>query len=937
MKIPARRLAAIAPSLVLSVFSLAAQQDRVPSQINRARHVVLSGRVPARARAGTDLGPVSPSFAMPDLVVMLKSSTTQQQALVQLIRNQQDPTSANYHQWLTPEQYADQFGVSQHDVAQVVQWLQSQGFTGVQVARSRMWVSFSGNAQQVQAAFGTPIDQYSVNGALHYANAADPSIPADLAPVIAGIRGLHNFRWKPRYHRQAAPQMTSSNGTHHIGPDDFATIYDVAPLYSAKVDGTGQSLIVVGQTNINTADIAAFRNQFGLGTINLQLILVPKTQDPGIVPGDEEESDLDIEWSSAVARNASIVFVYSNDVWQSAMYAVDQNLGKVLTMSYGACESYDLVDLPSFQQTVQQANAQGITWFAASGDSGATDCEDPNATIAQNGFAVDVPAAIPEVTGMGGTEFTEGAGSGYWNSNSNASALSYIPERVWNDTAADGVLAAGGGGSSIFFPQPSWQTGPSVPNDGTRHVPDLSFSASADHDGYYVYTGGSASYFGGTSVAAPTMAGIAALLNQYLVSTGAQSQPGLGNINPTLYRLAQNSNATEVFHDITVGDNGSPCADGTPNCTNGYVARVAGPGYDMASGLGSVDANNLVHSWTTQATVGSAVVASIDQNPVFELPAPDAKGNSWSYKLTLSEEAGIGTTLTGFTIDGASYTSQIPALFGSATIAGRQSISATLGFPSSSFTAHTVIFSFSGVDASNRGWTTQLSIPFTAPQTPLTLGGVSNAATGQQVYAPGEIVSVYGAGMGSMVQSAASIPLPMFLAGFEAYINNVQVPLYYVSPNQVNLQIPYETPTGQKSTLVIGNPYENSDPNFTITVAAAAPGIFMFPDGTINPFRSGKRGDTVTLYLTGAGAVRPSVATGDAPSGPTAPQPRLTPVTVTVGGVPATTTYVGIPSWSVGVLQINYTIPATAPTGLQPVVVTLGTFSSPPANFNVTQ
>ena len=614
------------------------------------------------------------------------------------------------------------------------------------------------------------------------------------------------------------------------------------------------------------------------------------------------------------------------------MYAVDQNLAPVLSMSYGGCESYDLVDLPTFQAVAQQANAQGITWFAASGDAGATDCEDPNATIAQNGFAVDSPASIPEVTGMGGTEFNEG-GSSYWNAANNAnsaSALSYIPERVWNDTALDGALSAGGGGSSIFFPQPSWQTGPGVPNDGARHVPDLSLSSSADHDGYYVYTGGGASYFGGTSVAAPTMAGIITLLNQYLVSTGAQGQAGVGNINPTLYRLAQST--TGIFHDVTVGDNGSPCAAGTPNCVNGTAVRAAGPGYDQASGLGSVDADKLIHSWTSQASAGSSVVASIDQNPVFELTKADAKGNLWSYQLTLSEEAGTGTTLTGFTIDGTSYTSQIAALFGSATIAPRQSISANLGF--ATLNPHTVNFGFSGVDATGRTWTTPLSIPFTGPRTALTIGGVSNAATGQQVFAPGEIVSVYGTGMGSLAQAAASTPLPQFLAGFEAWVNNVPTPLYYVSPNQVNLQIPYETPVGT-AQLMIGNPYENS-PNFPITVSSAGPGIFTFQDGTINPFPSGTRNQTVTLYITGDGAVRPSVTTGDIPAAGIVPKPRLA-VTVTVGGVPATTTFIGIPSWSVGVTQINYTIPPTAPTGRQPVVVTVGTAQSPPAYINVTQ
>ncbi len=584
---------------------------------------------------------------------------------------------------------------------------------------------------------------------------------------------------------------------------------------------------MVGQTDIVLSDINNFRTKFNLPAINLKRTLAG-SQSPGVVPGDVDEAALDIEWAGAVARNATIVFVYSNDVWQSAMYAVDKNLGTVMTMSYGACELYDLVDLPTFQQLAQQANAEGITWVSASGDSGATDCEDAGATIAQNGFAVDVPSSIPEITGMGGTEFNEGAGGGYWNSTNNAngaSAVSYIPERVWNDTALGGGLAAGGGGASIFFPQPSWQTGPGVPNDGARHVPDLSFSASAEHDGYYVVSGGPA-FFGGTSAAAPTMAGIVALLNQYLVGTGAQSQPGLGNINPTLYRLAQ-TNASEVFHDITVGDNGSPCASGTPNCVNGVVARTAGTAYDMASGLGSVNAYNLVHSWTTQAAAGSSVVISIDQNPVFESAAPDAKGNLWSYTLTLSEEAGIPTTITGLTIDGTNYTSQIATLFGSTTIGARQSVSASLGF-GSTFTPHTVTFVVSGVDVGGRTWTVQQTIPFTAPRSVLTVGGVSNAASGQQVYVPGELVSVYGTGMGSMAQSAATIPLPQFLAGFEAWVNNVPTPIWYVSPNQVNLQIPYETAPGS-TTLTVGNPWENVD--YQITVSSAGPGIFTFPTG----------------------------------------------------------------------------------------------------------
>ena len=155
---------------------------------------------------------------------------------------------------------------------------------------------------------------------------------------------------------------------------------------------------------------------------------------------------------------------------------------------------------------------------------------------------------------------------------------------AWNDTALAGILAATGGGASVYFPQPAWQTGPGVPADGARHVPDLALSSSADHDGYYFYFNGSVGYVGGTSAATPTMAGIFALLNQYLVSTGAQAQPGLGNVNPTIYRLAQNTSG--VFHDVTAGNNIVPCAAGTPNCNNGLLGLRGRPELRFGDGMG---------------------------------------------------------------------------------------------------------------------------------------------------------------------------------------------------------------------------------------------------------------------------------------------------------------------------------------------------------------
>ena len=926
----------------LLTLPLLAQPDRLNGRIDNTRTVVLAGTVPPRARRESDQGRVAASFPMSTLTIYLKPSSSQQTALQQLLANQQNPASADYHQWLTPEQYAARFGVSQHDVNEIAVWLQSQGLHVQRVARGRTWIQFSGTAQQVENAFHTQIHQYLENGELHYANSADPSIPAALSDMVLGLRGLNNYRLKPRSKLRGpvptldptlAPGDTTGNGAHELAPDDFATIYNVAPLYTAGIDGTGQKLVIVGQTDIQVSDIDAFRSKFKLPPINLQQILVPGQPDPGISQGDLPEADLDLEWSGAVARNATIIFVNSPDVFTSLNEAVDQVYAPVISMSYGVCEGGDLADLPSERQTARQANAQGITWLVAAGDSGAADCEDRGVVIAQDGLAVDAPASVPEVTAMGGSEFNEGNGN-YWSSTNTASggsALSYIPERVWNDTSAVGTLEAGGGGASIFFSKPVWQSGPGVPSDSFRHSPDLSIASSPNHDGYYVYSGGSSQIYGGTSVGAPTMAGIITLLNQYLVSSGAQKQAGLGNINPTLYRMAQDSPG--AFHDITVGNNSVPCVIGSPDCTTGTIGYNAGKGYDQASGLGSPDAYNLIHQWTSQAPTAAAVVLSIDNNPIFETPA-NASGYRWKFTITLTEEAGVAATLTGFTINGQSY--DLATVFGTTSLPADGSVSSNgLGLADLAVPTN-VAFSFTGTDARGNHWTQTLSVPFDGPQTQLIVGGASNAASGRQSYAPGMLLSVYGTALGNFVQSAGTIPLPLYLAGFEASVNGVTAPLYYVSPNQVNIQIPYEAQPGT-TILTVGNPYVNV--NYNLTIAPAAPGIFMTDGFTAAPFSSAARGQTVTLFITGEGQVSPALADGatPAPGTPPAslPKPKL-PVTLTVGGQTATIVLAGIPSGLVGVTQINYTVPMNVPLGVQPVVVTVGGVASPAAKLTVT-
>jgi uncharacterized protein (TIGR03437 family) len=455
-------------------------------------------------------------------------------------------------------------------------------------------------------------------------------------------------------------------------------------------------------------------------------------------------------------------------------------------------------------------------------------------------------------------------------------------------------------------------------------------AASFFHDGYYVIRNGSMVTTGGTSASAPVFAGILALLNQYAVTNGIQSQPGLGNVNPALYRLAANTSG--VFHDITVGNNIVPCVPGTLDCANGTMGFNAGPGYDLASGLGSVDVARFLNQWSSQPAVSSAVVVTANPNPVYQ-QSPDAQGNRWTTKITLTEEAGIGTTLTGFTINGAS--SDVVSNFGSAAIAPLGSLTATVKFASLSVPTP-VVFGFTGMDASGQAWSQQISIPFEAASAFLSIGGVANAASYTQVFAPGMLLYVAGTQLSPAVQIAGSVPFLTFMGDVSATVNELAAPLYYVSPGQLDIQVPYEIPPGD-ATLIVTSLGQIGVYNFT--VGAAAPGIFAALDGSLVPVTSGARGDILPLFITGQGAVSPSVATGAAPSSNTPLSQLPAPtgsVKVTVGGVLASTTFVGIPPGLVGVTQINFQIPPDVPLGLQQVVVAIGEVLSAPVTLTVT-
>jgi subtilase family serine protease len=629
--------------LVASSAAMAAQPDRIAVPIDSSQTVVLTGSVHALARPEYDQGAADPSLQLPYMVVVMKPSETQLADLKQLLAKLQDPASANYHKWLTPEAYADRFGVSRNDAEKISIWLRSRGFSILQVARGRDWIAFSATAGLVENAFHTQIRRYSIDGELHFANATELAIPEALAGVVAGFRGLDDFRWKPMGVREVAPPsflqpiivqpFFSIGGNNFLAPDDFATIYNLTSLYSAGINGSGMKLVVVGQVDVVMTDIQAFRSGFNLPSNDPTVVLVPGSPDPGNNASDLVESDLDLEWAGAVARNASIIFVTSSTkagggVFNSAIYAIDNDLAPVISMSYGGCEQDNNTFIPVNEPTMQKANAEGITFIASSGDTGAANCDGPTESSATEGLAVSYPASSPEVTGVGGTEFSGDVNNipMYWGANgpNGGSALSYIPETSWNDTMERGTLAASGGGKSICddascssgFPKPSWQAGTGVPNDGVRDVPDVSFSASPDHDGYIVCNAGSCAsgilngnftVVGGTSASTPVFAGIVTLLNQQL---GNLPPSGLGNANPTLYKLAQTP-ANNVFHDITTGNNIVPCTQGSTGCPKtapfqyGYKASA---GYDLVTGLGSIDVDNLLTNWNIGKVATTAVL-----------------------------------------------------------------------------------------------------------------------------------------------------------------------------------------------------------------------------------------------------------------------------------------------------------------------------------------
>ena len=634
-------------------------RDRITSFIDDDQRVTLRGNVHPLALAQYDAGAVAPDFPMEHMLLNLLPDAAQQEALNQFVDAQYNPESPYYHQWLTPEQYGERFGVSDSDTAQIVNWLQGHGMEGEEVTASRRSIIFSGTAAQVQAAFHTAIHAYKIGDEVHHANVKDPEIPAALLQVVGGVVSLHDFHSEAMHGlvRKPSPEF-SSGGAYYLAPADFATIYDLGPLYQQAITGNGQSVAIVARSNIKLADARQFRAFFGLPANDPQIII--NGTDPGIWNSDEEtEADLDVEWSGAVAKNATIKLVVSKSTNSSdgadlsAQYIVNHNLAPVMSMSFGLCEGALGSSGNGFLNSLwQQAAAEGITVFVSSGDSGAAGCDSASASTATHGRAVNGLCSTPYSVCVGGTELNDVSNPTlYWApSNSpgtQASALSYIPEVAWNASGPGYELWASGGGASTVYAKPSWQAGTGVPADGKRDVPDVALT-SAGHDGYIIYQEGGLYVVGGTSAASPSFAGVMALVVQ---NTAARQ----GNANIAFYSLAgkQRAGGASVFHDITSGNNSVP----------GQAGFNATVGFDQATGLGSIDASVLVSHWS-DASVVPTFQATLSASAL-SLTAGSNNNNNNSVTVKVAVSGGFNAAVA-FSVTG--LPSGVTAAFTPATL-----------------------------------------------------------------------------------------------------------------------------------------------------------------------------------------------------------------------------------------------------------------------------
>jgi pseudomonalisin len=636
------------------------QTDRIKTNADFSTLAPLAQRLPGWAKGessaqATDLG------ATIEVSVLLSREASAQATFDQMLSNQQNPNSIFYHQWLTAEQVGVLYGPTANDLSAVTSWLANQGLKIESVSPNGLIVRASGSLATVGGAFHTNFGRFDVNGRQRLSATSEPLIPAGLGSVIRSVHGLSQTQYEPqsssslrRLPAGMKPQVDLGGGLYAVLPNDFSVIYDIASIYAggntgAKIGTKTQRIAIIGKSRIVAGDISNYEKLAGLPSVQPTVVLAGA--DPGVATGANvgyaSEATLDVDRVIGTAPGAQADLVISADtntndgVDIAIAYNINTLRDPVMSISFGSCEVQNgSAETDYLNSQFETAASEGISSFVSSDDSGVAGCETPfqpiKATSPPQVASINVLCSSGFVTCVGGTEFNdEVTPSLYWAStnanNGYESALSYIPEGAWNESAtvnSSGAtvyqVAAGGGGVSSYIAKPSWQVGVGVVGDGFRDVPDVSFTA-ADHDGYlgcFAAGGGSCvsstggteiTVFSGTSAAAPGMAGIAALLN-------TKMGVAQGNLNPMLYRMA--ATTPGAFHDVTLASSGvigcvatspSMCNNSTPGVgtqTGGLAGYLVGAGYDQATGLGSLDVANFLAAASGESGGGGGTTGS---------------------------------------------------------------------------------------------------------------------------------------------------------------------------------------------------------------------------------------------------------------------------------------------------------------------------------------
>ncbi len=707
-----------------------APSARISADWRNADSATLSSLVSPTQPNATDLGPAPANARLDRVLVLLAPSPAQQFALTARLQSIETPSSPEYRQWLTPSAFAENYSNSASDVAAVAAWLESQGLANVSVPAGRGWIEVSGSVAQFEQAFSTSIHLASSPAGPRFVLASSISVPAPFATLIRGIASLDGAlsaaaATEPRPLTVSADELNLEASSSHpaaLTPQFVGSLLHLVELNLAGTDGTGELIAIPSRSNVNPQDVASFRDSFHLSASPLSVF--PDGPDPGS-GAEQAATTLTCSWAGAAAPGAQILLVpaastSATDGLDLALASiVDHALAHTVVVGYSVCEAaLSPAHQALYAALYRQAAAEGISVIAASGDSGASACTRAGGFARiDSGFGVNALASTPWNTAVGVAAFSS---DGVSLDNPRLSAWS--PENV-----ADPAYAGGGGKSSLYS-APDWQLigTQASPGPQSRSLPDLALPTALDSAANpglaFCFSGSTTSAgctlyrAGGSSASAAIFAGVAALVSQ---KYGAQ-----GNFAPGLYALSRTNG---VFTDIDDGSARLRCLAGSAGCdASGFIGFPAAPGYDLATGLGSVDAHALVTRWHSLATGTGAVTVNntisagqvinpggslaLSGNVVSDTGGPAPTGIVTFYDLTTS------TDLADVTL--------VPGAGG--TSSASMTITGVLGLG-----AHNIVVDYSGDAVYAGNFSTTVLVEVEASTTTVTV------TTNSPMYAPG--------------------------------------------------------------------------------------------------------------------------------------------------------------------------------------------------------